>query len=81
MIRQNHRHILYWMFKIGLLRIYVHMRCERLAPRIGVQWIWNWMLRRQVRDGLHHAPACPGNEWSGAELVFRRCNCGASPVK
>ena len=81
MIRQNDRKILYWMWKLGLFQTYVQMRCSRLRPRRGVKWIYNWMLRRQSRDGLHHAPACPGNEWSGVELVYRDCNCGAVLVK
>ena len=77
MIRQNDRRVLYWMFKLRLFRTDVQMGCARLHPRRGVRWIYNWMLRRQVSDGLHHAPFCPGNEWSGVELVWRRCNCGA----
>ena len=77
MIRQNDRHILYWMLRLGLFRTRPLFRCPRIWPRWCVKWIYNWMLRRQVRDGLHHAPACPGNEWAGMELVFRRCNCGA----
>ena len=48
--------------------------------RRGFGWIYKIMLRRQTRDGLHHAPACPGNEWSGATLVFMRCNCGAARI-
>lgn len=53
------------------------MRCARLRAGWGTQWLWNWMLKRQTHDGLHHAPCCPGNEWLGAELVIQRCNCGA----
>ena len=60
MILKNDRRILYWMWKFGLLRTYVHMRCARLRPRRGVRWVYNWMLRRQVRDGLHHAPRVSG---------------------
>ena len=43
----------------------------------GFVWLFEWMRRRQTRDGLHHAPACPGNEWAGQKLVFQLCNCGA----
>ena len=78
MIRQHDRHILSWMCKLGLLNVHTYMWVKRLRPRGRVsRWLYNWMLRRQLRDGLHHAPACPGNEWAGAELVFRHCNCGA----
>ena len=77
MIRKNDRPIFHWMLKVGLFRVDVQMFCIRLFPRWGAGWIYNWMLKRQVRDGLHHSVACPGNEWSGVELVFRHCNCGA----
>lgn len=53
-------------------------RCYRLRARRGAWWIWHWMRRRQTRDGLHHAPMCPGNEWAGQELVFQACTCGAN---
>ena len=53
----------------------------QIYARKGARWIFNWMLRRQTLDGLHHAPACPGNEWSGANLVFNLCNCGALEEK
>lgn len=52
-------------------------RCVRLRPRFAIA-LWERMRARQQRDGLHHAPMCPGNEWSGAELVFQGCNCGAA---
>lgn len=55
-------------------------RCWRLRPRRGAWWLWEWMRRRQTRDGLHHAPCCPANEWAGQELVFQECNCGAARV-
>ena len=78
MIRQNDRRLFYLMFKLGLFKSHNFMWISRLRPRGRVsRWLYNWMLRRQVRDGLHHAPACPGNEWAGVELVFRHCNCGA----
>lgn len=44
----------------------------------GMGWLLDWMRKRQTSDGLHHAPRCPGNEWSGANLVFLGCNCGAA---
>lgn len=30
-------------------------------------------------DGLHHAPACPANLWSGQVLPISPCTCGAKP--
>lgn len=44
----------------------------------GTRWLLERMTKRQTSDGLHHAPRCPGNEWSGANLVFIPCNCGAA---
>lgn len=52
-------------------------RCARLRPRFA-RGLWERMRARQTRDGLHHAPMCPGNEWSGAELVIQGCKCGAA---
>lgn len=51
-------------------------RCARIKP-VHAKALYDRMVKRQARDGLHHAPCCPGNEWSGAALVFQRCTCGA----
>lgn len=48
-----------------------------LYPSWGTRWLHNRMTKRQTRDGLHHAPACPANEWSGQQLVVALCSCGA----
>lgn len=83
MIRPRDRKIAQLLLKLRLFYIqppteWHSYRCYRLRARKPAQWIWDWMLRRQTRDGLHHAPMCPGNEWAGVELVFQRCNCGAA---
>lgn len=52
-------------------------RCPRLRPRFGWRWLWNRMRERQAPDTAHHAPCCPANRWSGAELVVQPCTCGA----
>lgn len=48
-----------------------------ITPSWGTRWLFERMKKRQTRDGLHHAPGCAGNEWSGAKLVFQACTCGA----
>lgn len=53
-------------------------RTPTLYPCWGTHWLFDRMRKRQTRDGLHHAPACHGNEWSGAHLVVMPCNCGAA---
>lgn len=50
----------------------------QLRACLGTRWMLKRMVKRQTRDGLHHAPKCPGNEWSGANLVLLNCNCGAA---
>lgn len=50
----------------------------RIKAAWGTRWLLRKMTREQTRDGLHHAPACPGNEWDGAYLVLKGCNCGAA---
>ena len=49
-----------------------------LYPCWGTRWLFDLMRKRQTRDGLHHAPKCNGNEWSGMQLVVAPCNCGAA---
>lgn len=62
-----------WKFeRVGLFET------PSLVPCWGTRWLYRWMLKRQTRDGLHHAPMCPSNEWSGAHLVVMGCNCGAA---
>lgn len=53
-------------------------RTPTLIPCWGTCWLHDRMTKRQTRDGLHHAPACEANEWSGAHLVTVLCNCGAA---
>lgn len=66
------------LFTWGIQKNELFNRCPRLRPTRFTRWIWDRMRKRQTRDGLHHAPMCPGNEWSGAELVCLPCNCGAA---
>ena len=70
------------LLRLGLFRLeapsFANARCYRLRARFGAKWLWRRMRERQTSDGLHHAPCCPGNEWSGAELVIHGCTCGAN---
>lgn len=82
MIRNSDRKIAVAMVRIGAWKIIQPrddlFNCARLRAGRATQWLWNWMLKRQSSDTLHHAPACPANRWSGAELVIRPCTCGAA---
>ena len=79
MILAQDRRIAWVLLRGGLFTFYGLMRCQRIRPRWGAGWIFRWLLRRQTRDGLHHAPACPGNEWGGMELaLFRLRNSEAA---
>lgn len=82
MIRNSDRKIAVAMVRIGAWKIIQPrddlFNCARLRARWGTHWLWNWMLKRQAPDDLHHAPACPANRWSGVELVIRPCTCGAA---
>ena len=78
MILPRHRKVASFLCRIGVFLIRrSFFGVYHVYPRPWARWIFNYMLRRQVRDGLHHAPACPGNEWSGEALVFQDCTCGA----
>lgn len=49
----------------------------QVVPRVGTKWLFNWMLRTQKVDDLHHAPMCPANHFHRKRLVFSSCTCGA----
>lgn len=67
---------------IGLWRREVRMRMMDVGPIPGWRhWLTGWihrgMLRRQVIDKKHHAPACPANHYHRKRLVLLGCFCGA----
>ena len=62
----------YWLVRLRAFRLTRgFFRNQIVRPRAGFRWLYRQMLKRQTRDGLHHAPGCPGNEWDGMELVFQ----------
>ncbi len=83
MVSDNERRLIKWLVRLRIWK----MQSDGLWGRAVFRPMWGtgWLLRRikraQVSDGLHHAPACPANEWSGACLVFRPCNCGAALIR
>ena len=81
MIRPSDRRLAYLLVRLRIftvIRPFFGRSHVAIRPRRGSRFIFDWMRRRQSRDGLHHAPMCPGNEWSGQELVWFPCNCGAA---
>ena len=80
MILDKDRKLASALVKVGLWKIVPDSLwpIAHLRPRWGTGWLHKAMVKRQKRDGLHHAPACRGNEWSGAHLVLQHCTCGAA---
>lgn len=80
MILPSDRRIVDYLLRLKLWRFGRHglFRTPSLFPCWGTRWLYERMKRRQTHDGLHHAPMCHGNEWSGAQLVVMHCNCGAA---
>lgn len=79
-ILDQDRKIVIWLVKLRLWKIVPDSLwpIAHLRPCWGTNWLHKRMVARQTRDGLHHAPACRGNEWSGAHLVLQYCTCGAA---
>jgi len=79
MILAAHRKIAYWLVRLKIWSIEPDWlwNIPRIKTAFGTKWLYRRMLCGQKRDGLHHAPACPGNEWSGEYLVLKPCTCGA----
>ena len=79
MVTDRERAVYIWMVKHKLWTLKPTIfRGFIIVPRWGTGWLYNRLKDRQDRDGLHHAPMCPANNWSGAAIVFKRCNCGAA---
>lgn len=78
MIQPTHRKIAYWLVRLHVWKLVPAdlWSVPIIKTRWGTRWLHQRMLRAQTRDGLHHAPACPGNEWSGMYLVLQNCTCG-----
>lgn len=78
MITKRHRAIARWLVRLKVWKIVPDWLWDipRIKPRQGTVWLYRRMLKAQTRDGLHHAPACPGNEWDGSYLVLLKCTCG-----
>jgi len=80
MVTGKQRKLIGWMLWLRLWKAQSDGLWGRImiSPRWGTAWLLARIYRAQVSDGLHHAPACPANEWDGAALVFQRCSCGAN---
>lgn len=80
MILPADRKLAYRLVKMKLWRFGRHglFNTPSLYPSWGTRWLHDRMRKRQTHDGLHHAPMCHANEWSGAQLVIMGCNCGAA---
>jgi len=78
MVTDRERAVCKWMIEHKLWRTVKGLWGWQIVPRWGTWWLYERLLARQVSDGLHHAPRCPANNWSGAAPVFQRCNCGAA---
>jgi hypothetical protein len=81
MVTAHERKLLKALIRIKAFHLYQHMRCVRIGAHPRFKFILAWMLRRQVVDDWHHAPACPANHWHNMTLVLQRCTCGAAKHK
>lgn len=78
MIQTFDRKIAFRLWKLGAWKLDPFMfRSFNIIPCWGTGWLLEMMLKRQVVDDLHHAPACPANHYHKRRLVFDRCTCGA----
>lgn len=81
MITTSERKLIKALIRIKVLHLYVHMRCVRVGVHPRFKFVMDWLLRRQVVDDFHHAPACPANHWHNMTLVLQQCTCGATKHK
>lgn len=79
MIQDRDRRLLVFLMDKGVIRAWRDMwgAYHFKGPK-AFEPVLDRMKKRQAPDHLHHAPKCPANRWSGAALVFHRCNCGAA---
>lgn len=80
MVTMKQRRLIVWLVKLHVWKLESDGLWGRAVfrPMRGTGWLLRRIKRAQISDGLHHAPACPANEWDGAVIVFHRCTCGAA---
>jgi hypothetical protein len=80
MITKRHRLVAFWLVRLRIWKLEPDWLwgIPRIKRPFGTEWLHRLMLRAQRRDHMHHAPACPGNEWDGQYLVLKNCSCGAA---
>lgn len=79
MVTVGERRLIGWLVRLGVWKAdYNLFGTVSIFPRWGTHRFYEWLLRRQRVDDLHHAPCCPANHWCRRQFVFRRCNCGAA---
>jgi hypothetical protein len=83
MVTDGERRLIYWLVKLRIWKMQSDGLWNRpvFRPMWGTGWLLRVIMRRQASDGLHHAPACPANNWTMQALVFQRCTCGAARFK
>ena len=80
MVTDRERKIIFWLVRLRIWKMQSDGLWGRaiFVPMFGTRWILKRIKRQQISDGLHHAPACPANNWEMQVLVFQRCTCGAA---
>jgi len=79
MVTNTQREFILFLIKIKIFGLKEQWRCARVHTKGWLsQKIYEWLLRRQTWDDLHHAPCCPANHWGKQALVFKKCTCGAT---
>lgn len=82
MVTRGERRLIMWLVGLHIWRAEFSLfDCVVVRPCWGTRWFYEWLLRRQIVDDLHHAPACPANHWHRRSFVFRPCTCGAARMQ
>jgi len=77
MITKQQRFIIKFLVRLNIWHLGYQMRNIDVKAT-HFKWLKRWMLKRQIVDSLHHAPACPANHFHNTRFVFQYCTCGAN---
>lgn len=81
MVTDRQRKLVAMLVRLGLFRIKWGLWQPQVCAVTGMLWLLKRILRAQIVDDLHHAPACPANHFHRTRLVFSHCTCGAATAE
>lgn len=80
MLTKRQKKFVSLMTRLRLFVIHEGVFLTWVHGRWGFDWLVDRLLKSQVVDDLHHAPACPANHYHHTRLVFLPCICGAKAL-